>query len=139
MVDDRSNKNWTVLEKTSLGAVALGLLLAGAVLTRAAAEKGDPAKGKQVYSLYCQTCHGEAGNGQGPAGKALNPPPRDFTKAQFKFGDTDEDLFDTITNGAAAQKAADGTPGSPLMAPWGNVIPEADRWSLVAYIRTFKK
>jgi mono/diheme cytochrome c family protein len=100
---------------------------------------GDAAKGKQVYSTYCTTCHGDNGDGQGPAGKALNPPPRDFTKGDFKFGDKDEDLFKTISNGAAAQKAKDGTAGSPLMAPWGNVIPEADRWSLVKYIRTFKK
>jgi mono/diheme cytochrome c family protein len=101
--------------------------------------KADVAKGKQVFATYCQTCHGEKGDGQGPASKTLNPPPRDFTKAQFKFGDQDEDLFDTISNGAAAQKASDGTPGSPLMAPWGSVIPEGDRWALVKYIRTLRK
>ena len=99
----------------------------------------DVAKGKQVFGLYCQTCHGDKGDGQGPAGKQLNPPPRDFTKADFKFGSKDEDIFDVISKGAAVHKASDGSPGSPLMAPWENVIPEADRWALVKYIRTFKK
>jgi mono/diheme cytochrome c family protein len=119
--------------------VAAGLAFSGLARAESKADKADPAKGKQVYTMFCQTCHGEAGDGQGPAGKALNPPPRDFTKGDFKFGDKDEDLFNTIANGAAAQKAKDGTPGSPLMAPWGSVIPEADRWALVKYIRTLKK
>jgi hypothetical protein len=37
------------------------------------------------------------------------------------------------SNGAASKG------GSPLMAPWGAVIPEADRRALVKYIRAFKK
>jgi mono/diheme cytochrome c family protein len=127
----------SILRSFTLSAVGC-FLLAGTALAQGIA-KADPAKGKQVYSTYCQTCHGELGDGQGPAGKLLNPPPRNFTKGDFKFGEKDEDLFKTISNGAAMQKAKDGTPGSPLMAPWGNVIPEADRWALVKYIRTLKK
>jgi hypothetical protein len=38
-----------------------------------------------------------------------------------------------ITNGAASKG------GSALMAPWGAVIPEADRWALVKYIRSLHK
>ncbi len=115
------------------------LLLAPAVLWGASlalnvgAEEADPAKGKQLYEIYCQSCHGPAGDGQGPIGKALDPPPRDFTKGDFKFGGTDQDIFDVISNGAAAKG------GSPLMAPWGAVIPEADRWALVKYIRSLIK
>ena len=29
--------------------------------------------------------------------------------------------------------------GSPLMAPWGAVIPENDRWAVVAFLRTLLK
>ncbi|MFQ5514660.1 MAG: c-type cytochrome [Myxococcota bacterium] len=97
------------------------------------AKEADPAKGKQVYDTYCATCHGPKGDGQGPVGKGLNPPPRDFTKADFKYGGTDQDLFDVISNGAAAKG------GSPLMAPWGAVISEQDRWALVAFIRSLHK
>ena len=108
-------------------------LLAGASSALAQADKGDPAKGGEVYKLYCQSCHGETGDGQGPVGKALNPAPRDFRKGDFKYGGSDQDIFDVISNGAAAKG------GTPLMAPWGAVIPEADRWSLVAFIRSLKK
>jgi mono/diheme cytochrome c family protein len=139
-----------ILRSVALSSLCGGLLLGAAALVAAQAKptaeaaakamgSADVAKGKQVFSLYCQTCHGPAGAGDGPAGKTLNPPPRDFTKAEFKFGGKDEDIFAVISNGAAVQKAGDGTPGSPLMAPWGNVIPEGDRWALVKFIRTLKK
>jgi mono/diheme cytochrome c family protein len=131
-------KGWAAAQAAICGAALCGLAAGSALVRAAGIEDADPAKGKQVYSLYCQTCHGEKGDGQGPAGKALNPPPRDFTKAEFKFGAADADLFNVISNGAAAQKGSDGTTGSPLMAPWGNVIPEQDRWALVKYIRTLK-
>jgi mono/diheme cytochrome c family protein len=93
----------------------------------------SPAKAKQVYDTYCQACHGPNGDGKGPVGVALQPPPRDFTKADFLYGGTDQDLFEVITNGAATKG------GSPLMAPWGAVIPEADRHALVRFIRSLKK
>jgi mono/diheme cytochrome c family protein len=108
-------------------------LFAGLFVGPSLAAEGDAAKGMQVYKLYCVTCHGETGDGQGPVGKTLKPPPRDFTTADFKYGGDDQSVFDVISNGAASKG------GSPLMAPWGAVIPEADRWGLVAYIRTLKK
>ncbi len=109
------------------------LLWAATLALNAGAADADPAKGKQIYEIYCQACHGPSGDGQGPVGKSLQPAPRDFTAGDFKFGGTDQDIFDVITNGAAAKG------GSPLMAPWGAVIPEADRWALVKYIHSLKK
>jgi mono/diheme cytochrome c family protein len=114
-----------------IGPSALMVVMVLAALPALTAD-GDSAKGKQTYSVYCVTCHGEVGDGQGPVGKTLNPPPRNFKEAEFKFGGTDQDIFDVISNGAASKG------GSPLMAPWGAVIPEADRWDLVAYIRTLQ-
>ena len=109
-------------------------LLAASTLALAGVEQGDAAKGKQLYTTYCVTCHGETGDGQGLVGKTLDPPPRDFTQGAFKFGDSDQDIYEVIINGGAAKG------GSPLMAPWGAVIPsEADRWSLVVYVRSLKK
>jgi mono/diheme cytochrome c family protein len=116
---------------SGIAALGLAVVVAGAADLSSGADP-DPAKGKQVFSTYCVTCHGEKGDGQGPVGKTLNPPPRDFTKGDFKFGGTDKDLFEVISNGAAAKG------GSPLMAPWGAVVPEADRWALVKFIRTLK-
>ncbi len=113
--------------------IASTLVLLAALAGPTSALAQDAAQGAKVYNLYCVTCHGENGDGQGPVGKTLNPAPRDFTAGSFKYGDTDQDIFDVISNGAASKG------GSPLMAPWGAVIPEADRWSIVKHIRSMKK
>lgn len=111
-------------------------LVAVATLTASVAwagiEEGDLDEGRQVYNQVCYTCHGEKGDGKGPAGAALNPPPRDFTSGEFKYGGTDEDIFEVISNGAASKG------GSPSMAAWGGVYSEKQRWSLVKYIRSLK-
>jgi mono/diheme cytochrome c family protein len=109
------------------------LVGAGSLAFGEGAIKPGAARGKEVYFIYCVACHGPNGDGKGPVGVALPTPPRDFTLGEFKFGSTDQDIFDTMTNGAASKGA------SPLMAPWGAVIPEADRWALVKYIRSLKK
>ena len=83
--------------------------------------------------MYCETCHGPAGAGEGAVGKTLTPPPRNFQTGDFKYGGKDQDIYDVISNGAASKG------GSPLMAPWGAVVPEADRWALVKFIHTLKK
>lgn len=93
----------------------------------------DAASGAKVYKMYCETCHGPAGAGDGAVGKTLTPPPRNFQTGDFKYGGKDQDIFDVISNGAASKG------GSPLMAPWGAVVPEADRWALVKFIHTLKK
>ncbi len=117
----------------------LATLLALAVLfVPAMASAGDAAAGKPVFQANCSSCHGMGGKGDGPVGSVLNPPPRDFTTAAFKYdtdGDgkpgTDADLKNLITKGAAAYG------GSPLMAPWP-MLTAAQVDDVVAYIRSLK-
>ena len=42
-------------------------------------------RGKEGYTLYCRACHGDKGDGAGPAAAGYRPPPRDFTTGLFKF------------------------------------------------------
>jgi mono/diheme cytochrome c family protein len=122
-----------------LGLGATLLILSAAATGRAADDAAakvaaaDAAAGAKVFKMYCETCHGPAGAGDGPVGKTLVPPPRNFQTAEFKYGGTDQAIFDVISNGAASKG------GSPLMAPWGAVISEGDRWALVKFVRTLKK
>jgi mono/diheme cytochrome c family protein len=44
--------------------------------------------GQQVYLNQCAGCHGVTGDGQGPAAKFLDPPPRDYRLGKFKFTST---------------------------------------------------
>lgn len=112
---------------------AVGGVLAAAVLGPPAwGERGDPQAGRAVYERRCAGCHGDKGDGQGPAAELLVPRPRDFTTGVYKIRTTaskipsDQDLFRVIT---------EGMPGTS-MPPWA-VLPERDRWNLVAYIKTF--
>lgn len=105
----------------------------------AVASAGDAAAGKAPFVANCASCHGEGGKGDGPVGAALDPRPRDFTTAEFKFdtdGDgkagSDADLQNVIRNGGAAYD------GSPLMAPWPTLSDE-EVANIVAYIRSLKK
>lgn len=45
-------------------------------------------RGHDVYTAQCAGCHGTTGDGNGPAGQYLNPPPRDYRNGVFKFTST---------------------------------------------------
>ena len=112
-------------------AAAVALALSGAP-SRAAAQAGDAGAGKAVYERKCAGCHGEKGDGKGPAAELLAPKPRDFTAGLYKIRSTankvptDQDLFRIITA---------GMPGTSMPA-WA-VLPERDRRNVLAYIKTF--
>ena len=120
-------------------ATLLTLAALAVLLVPAMASAGDAAAGKTQFQAFCSSCHGMGGKGDGPVGAALNPPPRDFTKGDFKYdtdGDgkpgTDADLKNVITKGAAAYG------DSPLMAPWPTLT-AAQIDDVVAYIRSLKQ
>ncbi|HEY5656756.1 MAG TPA: cytochrome c [Myxococcota bacterium] len=118
-----------------VAAAALAALLAPTV-----ALAGDAAAGKTTYTMFCSSCHGDGGKGDGPVAAVLNPPPRDLSKGDFKFdtdGDgktgTDQDILNVITNGAAKYG------GSAQMAAWGGSISESDRANILAYVRSLNQ
>jgi mono/diheme cytochrome c family protein len=69
--------------------------------------RGQLAHGQRVYAKQCQACHGVDGNGNGPVAYALNPKPRNYQEAKFKFASTPrgykprrDDLIRIIRRGA---------------------------------------
>ena len=122
-----------------LARILTPLALLGLLLPVAAGAAGDAAAGKSTYSTLCVSCHGETGKGDGPAGAALNPKPRDFSIGDYKYdadGDgtagTDADMALIIKNGAAKYG------GSALMAPWGH-LSDKQIQDVVAYVRSLKQ
>jgi mono/diheme cytochrome c family protein len=92
--------------------------------------------GSSAYGMYCVTCHGATGKGDGVAAAALNPKPADFSAGAFKYdangngtkGDVD-DIKAIVHDGAAKHG------GSPLMAPWPML--SADQLQAVAeYVKS---
>lgn len=80
--------------------------------------------GKTLYATNCLACHGETGNGDGPAGKMMKPKPREFATAEFKNGATPEGIFKSIS---------EGLPGT-AMAPFAKKLTDEERTSLAHYV-----
>lgn len=65
-------------------------------------------KGRTLYKAQCASCHGPEGEGNGAAGRGLNPPPRNLTvKDGWKNGFKLATLFETLTSGLGGMPAFD--------------------------------
>ncbi|REJ96487.1 MAG: hypothetical protein DWQ35_04640 [Planctomycetota bacterium] len=49
-------------------------------------------RGRELFGQYCAGCHGVSGDGMGPAGEYLYPPPRDYRPGVFKFTSTPDNF-----------------------------------------------
>lgn len=90
-------------------------------------------EGRAAYERHCLGCHGANGDGAGEAARFLDPKPRNFVEADYKFSSTrsgelptDADLTRTIKEGLR---------GSAM--PTWNLLPDRTVQALVVYIKTF--
>ena len=84
------------------------------------------AQGEELFTLYCATCHGESGYGDGAAGGALGQKPANFHDTLVK-AQSDGSIFWKISAGRGN------------MPPFKDVFTDEQRWQLVAYIRHLGK
>lgn len=106
--------------------------LGGAFAEAAERPAPDLPAGRRAYEQHCARCHGDLGKGDGLDAKRFYPRPRDLSLGIYKFRSTasgtppsDDDLFDTITQ---------GLPGSNM--PDWQQLDEATRWQLVEYLKS---
>lgn len=98
-----------------------------------AADKGNAAKGKEIYTKSCASCHGAAGKGDGPAAAALNPKPKDLTDKAYTSKLDDAFMTNIIAKGGAAVGKA------PLMPPFASQLNDQAIKDVTAYIRSLAK
>jgi mono/diheme cytochrome c family protein len=91
--------------------------------------RGDAACGAKLYALYCATCHGQGGKGDGPAAPK-NPPPADHTDPGRMKALSDVDIYKVINKGGASVGK------SPLMASWGPIVGDQGVRDLLAHVRS---
>jgi mono/diheme cytochrome c family protein len=85
------------------------------------------ATGKALYNQHCKSCHGAKGLGDGPKAAQLKTEPGDFSLSTFQ----------TQTDGAIFFKTSEGRDDMPSFK---KKIPDTDeRWSILHYMRSFKK
>lgn len=114
------------------------VLLAGLVALPAFAAdppfalKGDAAKGETHYKTLCVACHGEKGDGNGPAGAALTPKPGNFTDPANAERLTDEWIYKMVKNGGQANGK------SPMMVAWSGALNDQQIRDVSAFVLKFK-
>ena len=91
--------------------------------------------GKDIYDTFCSACHGAKGDGRGPAAKNLTGvKPRDFTSKDFVVEGHEEQIKQTIFEGAARSFH-----GSPYMPEWKTTLTQQQITDIVEYLKAFKK
>lgn len=109
------------------------LLMAGVVWSGSAlAQDAATQEAERHFATLCVTCHGTQGKGDGPAGKALKPPPASFADPAFQKSRTDEQLAKAILEGGAAVGKSPVMPPNPQYKSKPEVIK-----ALVAKVRSF--
>lgn len=82
--------------------------------------------GAEVFKTNCESCHGPQGHGDGPAGAALDPAPKNLAVLQATAGD--DYLYWRINTGK------EGT----SMVAWKGVLTDEQIWQAISFIRTLK-
>jgi mono/diheme cytochrome c family protein len=84
-------------------------------------------KGREVFKANCASCHGENGMGDGPAGLALKPRPRNFHSQEgWTNGPKISQIYKTLEEGIVRNG----------MASY-NYMPPADRIALAHVVRSY--
>lgn len=132
--------SWQRATANSVGLASLCGLIAGVVLIfgvdvhTPVLESDSPVPpsqeslvlGRQLFERNCMMCHGETGEGDGPAAAGLDvQPPRYVDHIPYH---NDGTLFYWITNGIAR----DGVLNMPA---WKEKLTETERWTLVTFLR----
>ncbi len=83
-------------------------------------------RGKKMYQIYCQVCHGAGGEGNGPVTRRGYPPPPSLLQDNAR-NMKDGQIFHIMTN------------GYKNMPSYGAQIARQDRWLTVSYIRKLQE
>jgi len=79
--------------------------------------------GKKLYARNCASCHGVSGQGNGPVGVAMSPPPANLVSLKVQ-NQADGVLFWKIEN------------GNPPMPGFRGVLSDESVWKIILYLRT---
>jgi len=123
-----------------------GDYLASAPLGQIIENPGDPreirdfiARGRERFDIYCSSCHGKTGAGDGVVGKRWSYPLPSFHAEQYQPGGEkgqDGYIFHTIRNGVP--NAAGQLPALK-MPSYAERVSERDAWAIVLYLRALQR
>jgi mono/diheme cytochrome c family protein len=82
------------------------------------------ARGADIYRQECRACHGETGDGDGPAGRALDPAPTNFRDPAWSRSATPLEAYAAVTN---------GVPDTAMLA-WDIALEPEERWDVAFHV-----
>ncbi|MBI5756291.1 MAG: c-type cytochrome [Nitrospirae bacterium] len=85
---------------------------------------GDWNRGERIFRKNCVVCHGQRGDGKGPASTLLNPRPKDFRRS-------------TIDRGQMAEVIRSGIRGTSMVG-FGKTLVDKDIQDVVEYVYRFR-
>lgn len=92
-----------------------------------ASESESLERGAAVYAERCVTCHGENGQGDGPASTALDPAPVAIAHTSQMMSDAY--LFYRVSEGGLF------APFNSTMPAWKDILDEQTRWDVINYVQ----
>lgn len=102
--------------------LAVALLIAGAARAAETIPAAAAADAEAIFKARCVMCHGAGGKGDGPAGAALTPRPRDMTDAAWQKSVTDAHIEAAIAGGGPAVGMSPMMPANPDLKDKPDVI-----------------
>ncbi|HHL44994.1 MAG TPA: c-type cytochrome [Gammaproteobacteria bacterium] len=106
----------------------MALILGNLPLT-VAANDSDLAKGKKIYDRFCIYCHGEKGEGDGPAGSLSGVATGDLSNKAYMSQLSDQELHDRIAWGEEKYPYLQ-------MPGWRSSLNENEIRAVMLYVRT---
>jgi len=91
------------------------------------------ARGKEIYAAKCALCHGEKGDGKGPAALNLPLKPADLTDPKMVAEMPDNFWVWRVSEGGLVEPFR--SKGS-VMPAWKGELSLNDRWAVIAYAHT---
>jgi mono/diheme cytochrome c family protein len=83
-------------------------------------------RGRERFNIYCTPCHGALGDGNGITKKLGVMPTVANLQDKRIVEMADGEIFNTITHGKST------------MGAYGPILPVADRWAVIAYLRALQ-
>jgi mono/diheme cytochrome c family protein len=91
--------------RKSLYCILGGLLLMVTGASSICAQGDIVSSGKALYEKNCVMCHGNKGDGNGPASAVLTTRPANFTNPGFWQTDVEKKVFETLKSGRGLMPA----------------------------------
>ena len=101
----------------ALLAAALLMVSAASLHAQEAADPNAAAAGEHDFNMYCGSCHGEGGKGDGRVAARLEKKPADLTMLTQRYGEFPRDKVAEFIDGRA-DVAAHGLRDMPVWGKW---------------------